>query len=50
MTWDEAVEYCETHECAECDVYTKNLDKRTDDEKKLYHELCCSNLVTEENK
>ena len=29
MTCDDAVKYCEEHECEECEVYLKDLDKRT---------------------
>lgn len=46
MTWEQAVKYCENHECAECYIYTKNLDKRTLREKQS-HVPCCENLVTE---
>ena len=48
MTWAEAVKWCEDHECTECDIYTKDLDKRTVEERYL-HKPCCSNLVTDEN-
>lgn len=26
MTYDDAVKYCEDHECTECDVCTKDLE------------------------
>lgn len=47
MTWVEAVEWCESHECTECDVYLKDLDKRTEYER-YHHVPCCKNLVTED--
>lgn len=46
MTWDEAVIYCEEHECTECTIYTEGLDMRTQEEKQN-HTPCCKNLVTE---
>lgn len=45
MTYNDAVKYCEEHECTECEVYLKNLDKRTEHEKKNLHYPCCLNLV-----
>lgn len=47
MTLDEAVKYCEEHECEECIIFTENLDKRTKSEQ-MAGTLCCENLVTEE--
>lgn len=47
MRYDDAVKYCEEHECEECEVYLKDLDKRTVEERYL-HKPCCSNLVTDE--
>ena len=45
MTYDDAVKYCEEHECVECEVYLKDLDKRTKHEKENLHYPCCVNLV-----
>lgn len=45
MTYDDAVKYCEEHECEECEVYLKDLDKRTKHEKEILHYPCCINLV-----
>ena len=43
--YDEAVFYCEDHECDECSVYLEDLDKRTRYEKESLHIPCCRNLV-----
>ena len=43
MTWEDAIKYCEEHECEEC--YVK--DKRTEYQKKVLHYPCCWNLVDE---
>ena len=43
--YDEAVFYCDNHECDECPVYNENLDKRTRYEKESLHIPCCRNLV-----
>lgn len=48
MTWENAVKYCEDHECIECEIYLENKDKRTRDEK--CNEPCCINLVSDEFK
>lgn len=45
MNWEEAVRFCEEHECYECEVYTKRLDVRTKHEKCKLHVPCCANLV-----
>lgn len=45
MSYDDAVKYCEEHECTECEIYLKDLDKRTEHEKKILHHPCCLNLV-----
>ena len=46
MTWEEAIKYCETHECEDCITYkTLELDCRTDYEKTMLHIPCCINLV-----
>ena len=50
MNWDEAIKFCEDHECTECDVYLKNLDKRTKEEKENHHVPCVENLVDEKYK
>ena len=47
MTWEKAVKWCEEHECTECDIYLKGLDKRTKEERYL-HVPCYKNLVTED--
>lgn len=46
MTWEEAIEYCESHECKDCIYYINNIDDcRTEYEKKVLHLPCCINLV-----
>lgn len=47
MTLDEAIKYCEEHECEECIIFTENLDKRTRLEY-IKGTPCCVNLVTKE--
>lgn len=49
MTYDDAVKFCEDHECVECDVYLKDLDRRTKHEKENLHYPCCVNLVDTED-
>ena len=46
MTYDDAVKFCEEHECTECDIYLKDLDKRTKHEKENFiRDNClCINL------
>ena len=46
MTWEEAIEYCETHKCQECLVFNMK-DRRTNYEKQTLHAPCCINLVNE---
>lgn len=46
MTWEEAVKYCEDHECEDCIAYIKNIEKRSKEEQEN-HVPCCINLVTE---
>lgn len=48
MNYNEAVKYCEDHECTECPVYNLDLDKRTLEEKRNLHVPCCKNLVNDE--
>lgn len=43
MTLEEAVKFCEEHECEECPV----VDKRSKREKEILHIPCCVNLVEE---
>ena len=50
MTWEEAIKYCEDHECTECPVYIEHKDMRTLDEKCNRHVTCCINLVSDEFK
>lgn len=49
MNYNEAVSYCEEHECEECEIYLKNMDKRTKKEKEIFHIPCCINLVTKKD-
>ncbi len=44
MKIEQAIEYCENHECTECPIYTKKLDKRTKEEW-MNGVLCCENLT-----
>ena len=44
MTLEEAVVFCEEHECGECPVVLEGIDTRTIEEK-LGGKLCCENLV-----
>jgi hypothetical protein len=44
VTWEEAIEYCEAHECKDCDAYAM-LDCRTECEKTILNIPCCINLV-----
>jgi len=44
MTWEEAIKFCEEHECEECFVE----DKRTEYQKKVLQYPCCWNLVDKE--
>lgn len=46
MTWEEAIKFCEEHECEECPAFVDN--KRTDYQKKFLHYPCCWNLVDKE--
>ena len=48
MTWEEAIKFCEEHECEECPAFIE--DKRTDYQKKVLHYHCCWNLVDEEKR
>ena len=48
MTWEEAIKYCEEHECEECPAFID--DKRTDYQTKVLHYHCCWNLVDKEKK
>lgn len=47
MTWEEAIKYCEEHECEDC-IAHKTQDCRTVYEKTSLHYPCCINLVDEE--
>lgn len=47
MTWEEAIKYCEAHECKDCVAYNI-ADCRTEYEKQVLHMPCCVNLVDEE--
>ena len=47
MTWEEAIKYCEEHECEECPAFIE--DRRTDYRKKALHYPCCWNLVDDED-
>lgn len=44
MTWEEAIKYCEEHECEECIAFNTD-DCRTQHEKQNLHIPCCINLV-----
>lgn len=44
MTWEEAIKFCEEHDCDECPV----VEKRTDYQKKVLQYPCCWNLVDKE--
>lgn len=44
MTWEEALKFCEEHECEECPM----IEKRTEYQKKCLHIPCCWNLVDKE--
>ena len=44
MTLEEAIKYCEEHECEECPAYEN--DKRNEFERMQF--ACCWNLVTGE--
>ena len=46
MTWKEAVEYCETHECNDCIAFI-TPDCRTEYDKTVLYYPCCINLVDE---
>lgn len=46
MNWEEAILFCESHECKDCPVY-KTKDCRSDYEKQVLHYPCCINLVGE---
>lgn len=49
LTYEEAIRFCEEHECKECPA--NNLpDCRTDLEKQELHYPCCINLVGEQEK
>ena len=45
MTLEEAIKYCEEHECEECPVAYEN-DKRNEFERMQF--ACCWNLITGE--
>ena len=45
MTFDEAVKYCEEHECNECEIFLKNKDIRNDFDKKIGQKSCFENLI-----
>ena len=45
MKPEDAVKYCEEHECYECIIAKKKLDKRTREQKCLGHKPCCDNLM-----
>lgn len=47
MTWEDAVKYCEEHECEECIAYDMP-DCRRQYEKEMFHTPCCINLVDED--
>lgn len=47
MNWEDAVKFCEEHECEECKVHIENLNVRTTHEKCTLHIPCCANLVDE---
>ena len=44
MNWEEAINFCETHECEDCPA----VEKRTEFQKKVLHYPCCWNLVEDE--
>ena len=46
MTWEEAIKYCEDHECKNCIVYDMP-DCRTEYEKVMLYAPCCINLADE---
>lgn len=49
MTWEEAIRYCEEHECKNCTHYINDIDDcRTKYEKQNLHIPCCINLVDED--
>ena len=48
MTYDEAVKFCEEHDCEECPVHLNGLDKRTEFDKVVGAVACCENLVESE--
>ena len=47
MTWEEAVAFCENHECEECPQFGRD-DCRTKYQKVVSHYPCCINLVRED--
>ena len=49
MTWKEAIEYCESHECKDCIAYD-SPDCRTDFDKQNLHIPCCINLANESSR
>ena len=46
MTWEEAVAYCENHDCDECPAHGV-WDCRSPYERAMLHYPCCMNLVDE---
>lgn len=48
MTWEEAIKFCEEHECEECPVVENRQDRRTEYKKRVLQYPCCLNLVDKE--
>lgn len=44
MKMQEAIKFCETHDCIKCPAYNRD-DRRSDYEKQALHYPCCVNLV-----
>ena len=52
MTLDEAIAYCELHECKKCILLNEKYhaeDCRTEYEKTVLHIPCCFNLLDSKN-
>lgn len=45
MKIEEAITYCEAHECEECPICTKNLDTHSKEDKAIGQVMCCENLI-----
>ena len=50
MDYDEAVKFCDEHECNECRVYNEEIEVRTAHEKHVQHVPCCINLMSEKHR